>query len=119
MAGKQKDFSNINTENQYTQQIETATGTPIVKLAKKDRKEVRTEEEARAAQMAGKTRGRKGAGYPRINMAFFPDVHEYIQIMARVSGMSTTDFVNEVLRKSMETNAELYARARSFREDLK
>lgn len=43
------------------------------------------------------TRGRKGQSMPRINMAFRPDIHEYITRESRRRGLSKTEFVNFVL----------------------
>lgn len=47
------------------------------------------------------TQGRKGCKMPRINMAFEPDIHEWIQKSARRNGITMTNFVNSILREKM------------------
>ena len=51
-------------------------------------------------------------------MAFSPEVHEYIKTMARVRGESITDFTNYIFTRSMEENAEVYQRAKEFKESF-
>ena len=65
-----------------------------------------------------KTAGRKGVKLPRINMAFAPDVYEYIQIMSRASGLSLTNFVNLAMREHARNHEELYSQAREIRSSL-
>ena len=103
MAGK-KDFSNVFDAIAET----TAEG-------KKERKTYSTEEQEKYRQ-EGKTMGRKGCKAVRINMAFSPDVHDYIKTMARVRGESITDFTNYVFARSMEENRETYEKAKAFKE---
>ena len=43
------------------------------------------------------TQGRKGEKLPRINMAFSPANHEFINIMSRLSGLTLTQYVNRVI----------------------
>lgn len=54
----------------------------------------------------------------RINMAFDNDIYEYIHIMARVIGLSMTDFVNIALRQHMKDHGEVYQNAIEFRNNL-
>ena len=105
-----KDFSGINTGRVYGA-IETAT-------SKKGQQGNASPQEAadRAANL--KTQGRKGCKAIRINMAFSPEVHEYIKTMARVRGESITDFTNYIFTRSMEENAEVYQRAKEFKESF-
>lgn len=49
------------------------------------------------------TQGRKGCKMPRINMAFDPDLHEWIQRSARQNGITMTNFVNSILREKMDS----------------
>lgn len=49
------------------------------------------------------TQGRKGCKMPRINMAFEPDIHEWIQRSARQNGITMTNFVNLILREKMDS----------------
>ena len=123
MAGK-KDFTAASTRRVYNV-IEEATAAPATQApaeeaaeqAKNGRKAY-TGEQAEAMREAGTTQGRKGCKAIRINMAFTPEVHEYIKTMARVRGESITEFTNYIFRQSMEQNAALYAQARAFKNSI-
>ena len=120
---KKTDFSNINTDRVY-KQIAEATAEPVPaendpqELPQRRKRKVYTEEEAAAIMQTMKTAGYKGVNLPRINIAFAPDVYNYVTIMAQVRGQTTTQFVNHILRLSMEENKELYNRAIEFRNSL-
>lgn len=116
MASK-KDFSSVNTGRVYGT-IAEATAEPEAQEAQQTRKERKTytEQEQQQFRAEGKTKGRKGCKAIRINMAFTPEVHEYIKTMARVRGESITDFTNYIFTRSMEENAEVYQRAKEFKE---
>lgn len=88
-------------------------------IPRRSRDEEYTSDEIQLARENGMTQGRKGAEMPRINMAFYPAIHEYITIYSQVCGMSMTEFVNNVLRKSMAANRESYEQALNFRAGLK
>ena len=55
---------------------------------------------------------------PRINMAFTPELHDYITVMAQVTGQTMTQFVNQVLQQYKDTHNELYQKAVEFRNSL-
>ena len=120
---KKTDFSNINTDRVY-KQIAEATAEPVPtendpqELPQRRKRKVYTEEEAAAIMQTMKTAGYKGVNLPRINIAFAPDVYNYVTIMAQVRGQTTTQFVNHILRLSMEENKELYNKAIEFRNSL-
>ena len=106
-----KDFTAANTGRVYSA-ITEATADPAGR-------KVYTEEEAQAMREAGTTQGRKGCKAIRINMAFTPEIHEYIRTMARVRGESVTDFTNYVFKQSMEDNTALYEQAKAFQKSFK
>lgn len=132
-----KDFTAANTGRVYNQIAEAtadpaentaqdtaaasdtqeAQDTPQERRAQKPRREYHGQE-AQEWQKAGKTQGRKGCKMVRINMAFEPDVHEFVRTMARVRGETVTDFTNHVFRQFMEDNADTYKKAMEFRESL-
>lgn len=116
---KKQDFSKINTGNIYSDAIAEATAEPAQEPQEK-RKARKTYNEQEAAENLQnmKTAGRKGLKLPRINLAFAPDVYDYIRTMARAAGMNYTDFVNMILRQHMDDHAEAYKKAIAFREDL-
>lgn len=118
---KKKLFDSIETESVYDA-IAEATAEPEQKkpapLPRRSRDEEPTEEEIAAAREQGKTQGRKGVKAVRINMAFAPDVHEYINIMSRARGQSITSFCNEVFRNSKQQNIELFEQAKAFMDNF-
>lgn len=70
------------------------------------------------ARKQGRTQGRAGCKAQRINMAFLPEVHDFIRTMAKVRGESVTAFVNAILLKAMEENKEVYEQALKFKNSL-
>ena len=118
MAGK-KDFSTVNTGRVYDA-IAEATAEPAAQEVQKKRKPRRgyTEQEAQEFLKDMKTTGRKGLKLPRINLAFAPDIYDYIQTMSRVRGESLTEFVNVALLQHMEDHKDLYNKAIEFRNSL-
>lgn len=123
MASK-KDFSTMNAAPVYSTIADATAEAQEVQQAqvpqKKPRKPVEAYSPERAAEMvaAGTTKGRKGCYAHRINMAFSDEVHEYISTMARVRGETITQFTNYIFMKSMQDNAEIYEKAKAFKESL-
>ena len=114
-----KDFSNLNTGSVYEQTIAEATAEPAPQAIPKRKKNTPpTEEEIQLAREQGRTRGRAGVKALRINMAFTPEIHDYIRTMAQVRGQTVTQFTEAVFRKSMEDNAEIYEQAKAFQKLL-
>lgn len=122
MAKAKKDFSEVNTGRVYDT-IAAATAEPEEQEVQGKRKEYKPRKEYTAQERLDfmqemRTAGRKGLKLPRINLAFAPDVYEYIQIMSRVRGESMTDFVNLALRQHIEDHRDLYEKAIEFRNSL-
>ncbi len=135
-----KDFSQVNTGRVYDtiteataepetvetikaqeeQEQNTVNVTHDKQGTKQKRGPRRTYTEAEAAEIkqTGKTTGKKGVKMDRINMAFAPDLYDFIQVMSRVTGQSMTDFVNLIVRKYMNDHRELYDKAIEFRNSL-
>lgn len=122
-----KDFSQAQTGRIYNA-IQEATAEPAQEVQEtqedqetkrkyKPRREY-TEQEKQEYLQQMKTTGRKGIKLPRINLAFAPDLYEYIQIMSRVTGQSMTDYVNTILRQYMEDHQDIYKKAVEFRNSL-
>lgn len=122
-----KDFTSVNTGRVYDT-IAAATAEPEQGIAEAaEKQEVQTErkprrtytkQEAAEIMQTLRTSGRKGVKLPRINLAFAPDIHEYIITMSRVRGENLTQFVNYVLRQHMEEHADIYEKAIEFRSSL-
>lgn len=77
-----------------------------------------TEAEAQEFLSSLKTAGRKGVKLPRLNMAFAPEVYDYIRTMSKVSGITLTEFVNKVMKQYMNEHMEQYEKAIEFRNSL-
>lgn len=116
-----KDFSTINTGRVY-EAIADATAEPVQETQEKQKKykprKTYTEQEAQEFISELKTTGRKGLKLPRINMAFSPEIYDYIQCMARVSGITLTEFVNLAMKQHKEEHKDLYEKAVEFRNSL-
>lgn len=74
----------------------------IDKIKEENTQEVQQAQEEYTRSTRG-TQGRKGCKMPRINMAFDPDLHEWIQRSARRNGITMTNFVNSILREKMDS----------------
>lgn len=76
-----------------------------------------SKEEAEERKAAMRTQGKKGAKLTRINAAFTPENIQYIKIMGRIRGESMSEFINHVLDKHREDNAEFYAQAKEIKDN--
>lgn len=117
MAGK-KDFSNINTGNIYNSTIAEATQeAPAAQEKRKTRKTYNAQEAAEFLSDM-KTAGHKGVKLPRINLAFSPEVYDYVKTMSKASGLTYTEFINRILQDHKEAHADTYKQAIKFRNSL-
>ncbi len=109
MASK-KDFAGMNTGRVYGA-IEQAT-------SNKGQQGTASPQEAaeRAAEL--KTQGRKGCKAIRINMAFTPDNHEFIKVMAKISGKTMTEFANLCIERYRAEHPEIYEQAKAIIDKL-
>ena len=109
MASK-KDFAGMNTGRVYGA-IEQAT-------SRKGQQGTASPQEAaeRAAQL--KTQGRKGCKAIRINMAFTPENHEFIKVMATISGKTMTEFANLIAERYRNEHPEIYEQAKAIIDQL-
>ena len=109
MANK-KDFTGMNTGRVYGA-IEQATS------RKGQQGKASPQEQAeRAGEL--RTQGRKGCKATRINMAFTPDNHQFIKVMARATGRTMTEFCNHVIAAYQREHPELLEKARAFLEEV-
>ena len=109
MASK-KDFAGMNTGRVYGA-IEQAT-------SRRGQQGTASPQEAaeRAAQL--KTQGRKGCKAIRINMAFTPENHEFIKVMATISGKTMTEFANLIVERYRNEHPEIYEQAKAIIDQL-
>lgn len=101
-----KDFSKMSTDR-VTSAIATATSA-------KGQQGTASKEEAaeRAANL--KTQGRKGCKATRINMAFTPENHEFIKLMAKATGRTMTELTNDIITAYRNEHPEFMEQASSF-----
>lgn len=105
-----KDFSGINTGRVY-ESIEQATST-------KGQQGTVSPQEAAERMAALKTQGRKGCKATRINMAFTPENHEFIKVMAKASGRTMTEFANLVIAAYRNEHPEIMEKAQGFLDTI-
>lgn len=118
MANK-KNFDEINTSNVFEEQIQAATAEKApAPIPRQKRTEQPTQEIIDTAREQGKTQGRKGCKAHRFNMAFSPKAYQFLTCMARVRGETMTSFVNHLIEKCADDNAEIYQQALKFRDSL-
>lgn len=105
-----KDFTNLNTGRVY-KSIETAT-------SRKGQQGTASPQEAAERASNLKTQGRKGCKAIRINMAFTPENHEYIKVMAKVTGKTMTEFANLAIERYRTEHPDLYEQAKAIIDNL-
>lgn len=116
-----KDFENISTEP-YLQQLDEATAAPDGSQDAPDQgtgRRTYTEEQAKVLKDLGMTSGRKGVHLPRINMAFLPENYEYVKTMAKGTGRSMTQVVNDIIAANIGRNKELYSQIQKEQRSMK
>lgn len=110
-----KDFSKVNTGNIYADAI--AEATQEAPKAQKERRTYDTQEAAEFMQDL-KTAGRKGLKLPRVNLAFAPDIYDYVKTMSKITGMTYTEFINKILRDHKAEHEETYKKAVEIRDSI-
>lgn len=116
-----KDFTELETGRALHNTIAEATAAQEEREKQEKARKARREYTAAERQefiKAMKTAGRKGVKLPRINLAFSPDIYDYVQTMARVRGETLTEFVNLALRQYMADHMDVYEKAIEFRNSL-
>jgi hypothetical protein len=109
MASK-KDFAGMNTGRVYGA-IEQAT-------SRKGQQGTASPQEAQERAAELRTQGHKGCKATRINMAFTPENHEFIKVMARLTGKTMTEFANLVVERYRNEHPELYEQAKAIIDQL-
>lgn len=60
------------------------------------------------------TQGKKGHKLPRINMAFTRDNLDHLQLMARIEGVSITEYVNRLVKTDQANQASTISKAKEI-----
>lgn len=101
-----KNFSEISTGNIYGQAAQA--------VSNKGKQAEPTEQEKHERREAMQTQGRKGCKSVRINMAFTDTNHEFLKVMARISGQSITQFCNYVIEQYRTEHPDIYDQAKAI-----
>ena len=125
-----KDFSKVNTENIYSSAIEEATQEAPATQKTQDKKSTqkkqgaqktrRTYDKQEAADFMSdlKTAGRKGLHLPRVNLAFTPEMYDYVRTMSKISGQTYTEFINKILQAHQAEHEAIYKQALKIRDSI-
>lgn len=105
MASK-KNFDNINSV--FATVTEATAEQPAEK--KKQGKQITTPAETLQAVKENKT--------ARLNLVITPSNYAYLKVLSQVRGQSVNEFVNNLIEKSREQNAETYEKALEFLKAL-
>ena len=109
---KKTDFSQMNTGRVYDAINQTAAE------GRKPRKEYGTGEGGDFLT-SRQTKGRKGLKLPRINVAFSPEIYDYIKVSAAMKGITLSDFINDILAENMKGNYKLYQQVKDLQQSFK
>lgn len=101
-----KDFAGMNTGRVY--------GTLEQATSRKGQQGTASPQEQAERAEALQTQGRKGCKAIRINMAFKPQVHQFIKVMSKATGKTMTEFTNVVIEAYMTEHPELMQQAQGF-----
>ena len=109
-----KKFETINT-GRLNAAIAAATDEEANTAATREKKFTPPEQAAERLNSL-QTRGAKGCKAVRINMAFTPDNHEFIAVMAKITGHTMTEFTNIIIKQYREEHPELFQQAKAIRD---
>lgn len=101
-----KSFENMNTDKVYSA-IEQGT-------SRRGQQGTASPQEAKDRADNLRTQGRKGCKAFRINMAFTPDNHSFIKIMAKASGKTMTEMCNLIIAAYRREHPEILEEAQHF-----
>lgn len=114
-----KDFGAINTSKADTG---VSTGDVYAEIERGksafQQQGTASEQEKKERAATLRTQGRKGCKAGRINMAFSTENHQYIKIMAQITGKTMTEFTNQIIDEYRESHSEVYNQAKALIEQL-
>lgn len=100
MSAAKKSFKDVNPALAFIS-AHDALDTQDVHDTQEEQEAPRTQD----VQHTQGTQGKKGHKLPRINMAFSVDNLEYLQLIARVEGISMTEYTNRLIALDREARA--------------
>lgn len=123
MAGK-KDFSGITVPGKKTTKFsEAEVDIPVTVFDAIERGTTTKGIQATASPQEQadrkerlQTQGRKGCKAQRINLALRPSNHDFVRVIARATGRTMTEFINDVIEAYREEHPEYMEQAKGFIE---
>lgn len=116
MASK-KDFTAQVMPDALASNIETVMAQPDTSvMPRRSRTTPPTEDEMLEAREQGRTQGRKGTKALRINMAFPPEMYDFIRRMAKFRGESITVYCQHIIQLYMDQHMDDYEQILDFME---
>lgn len=112
-----KDFKGINAGKVKSTIAEATQEAQEVTEARKERKTY-TAQEAEEFLQDMRTAGHKGVKLPRINLAFSPEVYDYVKTMSKAAGLTYTEFINRILLDHKAKHIDTYQQAVDIRNSL-
>ena len=64
------------------------------------------------------TAGRKGLKLQRLTIAFTPEKYEYLRLMSAMTGMTYSEFINEVLEAHKGQHEDAYVEALKLKNKI-
>ena len=71
-------------------------------------------QEEQAAPVTQKEQPARKQKHPRINMAFYGDNLEYVELIARIEGVSVTQYINTLIEADRDSKKELIEKAKGI-----
>lgn len=121
-----KDFKTISSqaaemfmtpreEDQEELKPQDAEGAP----AEEEPKERKAQKEPKAPKAQEEPEDPKKQKIQKLNVAFYGNNMEYLNIISRVKGISITQYINDMVTKDQEGKEELISKAKEFFEEYK
>lgn len=110
MAKRKQDFSAMSAEATAFQQMTVISGAA-------DARGSADQEEQEERMNSLRTQGRKGCKCKRFNMNITPDNLDFIQVVARVQGLTMSEFANRIFDRFRAEHPDVYERAKAFKEE--
>ena len=109
-----KDFKGISAGKVKSTIAEATQEAP----KKNKERKTYTAQEAQEFSNSLQTKGRKGVKLPRINLAFTPEIYQYVKAMSKASGLTYTEFIDHILQAHKAEHEEAYQQILKIRESL-
>lgn len=101
--------------------LDTLTNTNILTVTSRKGQAPASEEEQAQRIAEGRTQGRLGCHAPavRVNLTLTPENHHFVKVMAGISGISITKFLNDCLETYRTEHSETFAQAEALVKAMK